>query len=125
LNIGLCFLFSAWFSQIGWMPLGGLALSISLSTAIETTTLFFLLRKRLKGIQGRELALGMGAAVLGTLAMSIVILFWLQGTKNLSPALMTLGGVVVGAGSYALAMLVLRVPEVGSLIRMARRLLKR
>jgi hypothetical protein len=57
--------------------------------------------------------------------MSIVILFWLQGTKNLSPALMTLGGVVVGAGSYALAMLVLRVPEVGSLIRMARRLLKR
>ena len=125
LNIGLCFLFSAWFSQIGWMPLGGLALSISLSTAIETTTLFFLLRKRLKGIQGRELALGLGAAVLGTLAMSIVILFWLQGTKNLSPALMTLGGVTVGAASYALVMLILRIPEVGSLIRMARRRLNR
>jgi hypothetical protein len=57
--------------------------------------------------------------------MSIVILFWLQGTKNLSPALMTLGGVTVGAASYALVMLILRIPEVGSLIRMARRRLNR
>ena len=125
LNIGLCFLFSAWFSRIGWMPLGGLALSISLSTAIETTTLFVLLRKRLKGIQGRDLALGMGAAVLGTLAMSIGILFWLQVTKNFSPALMTLGGVTVGAGIYALVMLGLRIPEVGNLIRMVKRRMSR
>ncbi len=42
------------------MPLGGLALAISLSTAIETTTLFLLLRKRLNGIQGMELAKGTG-----------------------------------------------------------------
>jgi len=118
LNIGFCFLFSAWFSRIGWMPLGGLALSISFSTAIETTTLFFLLRKRLKGIQGRNLAQGVGTAVLGSLAMSIIILFWLQLVKDHSPALVTLGGVTIGAGIYALVMLALRIPEVGSLFRM-------
>ena len=92
---------------------------------IETTTLFVLLRKRLKGIQGRELALGMGAALLGTLAMSIVILFWLQVTKGFSPAVRTLGGVTVGAVIYALLMLVLRIPEVSSLLRMVKRRMSR
>ena len=125
LNIVFCILFSAGFSRIGWMPLGGLAFSISLSTAIETTTLFFMLRKRLKGIQGQDLAKGAGAAVLGTLAMSIVILFWLQVVKTHSPALITLGGVAIGVIIYALVMLVLRIPEVGSLIRIVKHRLSR
>ena len=56
LNIVFCFAFSALFNRIGWMPLGGLALAMSFSTAIETTTLFFLLRKRLHGIQAGNLA---------------------------------------------------------------------
>jgi putative peptidoglycan lipid II flippase len=125
LNIGFCFLFSYLFNRIGWMALGGLAFSISLSTAIETTTLFILLRKRLKGIQGRDLARGSAAAVLGTLAMSITLLAWMHVLPTRSPAVLTLGGVAIGAGIYALAMVALRVPELNSLLQLVKRRLSR
>jgi putative peptidoglycan lipid II flippase len=116
LNIFFCFAFTAWFDKLGWMPFGGLALAISLSTAIETTTLFFMLRKRLKGIQGTELAKGTVAAVLGTLAMSSVIIAWLYAMRGQPDALLmniirTLGGVTIGAAVYGLALSLLRIPE--------------
>jgi len=115
LNILFCIAFTTWFNRIGWMPLGGLALAISLSTAIETTTLFILLRKRLKGIQGKELAKGTGAAVLGTLVMSAGIIFWLQVMRNFPAPFTTLGGVVLGGAVYGLTLFLLRVPELKSL----------
>jgi putative peptidoglycan lipid II flippase len=125
LNILFCFAFSALFNRIGWMPLGGLALSISVSTAIETTTLFLLLRKRLHGIQARALAKGTGAAVLGTLAMSTVIFFWLITSQRYPAALTTLVGVAFGGIIYGLVLLLLRVPELKSLGRYAARLIHR
>jgi putative peptidoglycan lipid II flippase len=121
LNIVLCILFSVLFRRNGWLLLGGLAFSISLSTAIETTTLFILLRKRLGGIHGRDLAKGVGAAILGTLVMSIAILIWSQGMKDHSLVLITLGGVMLGTVVYAVVMVLLRIPEVGSLIQLAKR----
>jgi putative peptidoglycan lipid II flippase len=125
LNILFCFLFPALFSRIGWMPLGGLALAISFSTAIETTTLFLLLRKRLHGIQGLEVAKGTLAAVIGTLGMSAAIIFWLQTSQHYSAALATLAGVVIGGIIYSLVLLLLRVPELKSLGRYAQRFLHR
>jgi putative peptidoglycan lipid II flippase len=121
LNIVFCFAFVAWFNQMGWMPLGGLALAMSFSTALETSTLFFLLRKRLHGIQGKELAKGAGAAALGTLGMSAALVIWLQVMRNHSAALITLAGVAVGGAIYGLVLLLLRVPELKSLWRYARR----
>jgi len=125
LNIAFCFGFSALFSRIGWMPLGGLAFAISLSTAIETSTLFILLRKRLHGIQARELGKGAGAAVVGTLGMSIAILFWLHVGQHYPAALITLAGVALGGIIYGLVLWLLRVPELKSLGRLASRFLKR
>jgi putative peptidoglycan lipid II flippase len=125
LNIVFCIAFVAWFNKIGWMPLGGLALAISLSTAIETTTLFFLLRKRLKGIQGKELAKGTGAAALGTLVMSALLVGWMQITESHSAAMTTLGGVAIGGAAYGLILILLRVPEIRGLFEMARRRLNR
>ena len=125
LNIVFCIAFTVWFNQIGWMPLGGLALAISLSTAIETTTLFFLLRKRLKGIQGRELTKGTGAAALGTLGMSAALVFWMQAMRSHPAALTTLGGVAIGGAIYAAVLVALRIPEVGSIVRMVKRRLSR
>jgi putative peptidoglycan lipid II flippase len=124
LNIVFCITFVAWFNKIGWMPLGGLALAISLSTAIETTTLFLLLRKRLKGIQAGELMRGFGAALLGTLVMIAVIVFWMQVVGSAHPALITLGGVAIGGTIYALILILLRVPEVHSLFGAIRRRLR-
>ena len=125
LNIGFCFAFPALFIRIGWMAFGGLALAMSVSTGIETTTLFFLLRKRLHGIQARELGKGAGAAVLGTLGMSAGIVFWLQASRHYSTALITLAGVAIGGIIYGLVLLLLRVPELKSLGRLAGRFLKR
>ncbi len=125
LNIVFCFAFAALFGKIGWMPLGGLALSISLSTAIETTTLFLLLRKRLKGIQGTELAKGTGLAFLGTVGMSGVIVFWLHSMHLYPAALITLGGVVIGGVIYGLVLLLLQVPELKSLWSYGQRFIHR
>jgi putative peptidoglycan lipid II flippase len=125
LNIVFSLAFATWFNKIGWMPLGGLALAISLSTAIETTILFLLLRKRLKGIQGKELVKGAGAAVLGTLSMSAVIVFWLQAMRYYPAALTALAGVAVGGAVYGLVLILLRVPEVRSLFQAVSRRLSR
>jgi putative peptidoglycan lipid II flippase len=125
LNVVFCFAFPALFSRIGWMPLGGLALAMSVSTGIETTTLFLLLRKRLNGIQGRGLAKGTGMALLGTLGMSVGIVFWLQASRQYPAAVVTLAGVAIGGIIYAVALLALRVPELKSLGRYAQRFIHR
>jgi putative peptidoglycan lipid II flippase len=117
INVGLSFAFVALFNNIGWMPHGGLALANSLATALETITLIILMRKRLKGIQGKELIKGAGAAALGTLAMSAAIVLWLQFMRQ-SPAVLTsLGGVAIGAVIYALVLIFLHIPEIHLLIQ--------
>jgi len=125
LNIIFSILFVLWFNRIGWMPLGGFALAMSLSTAIETTTLFLLLRKRLHGIQAAQLAEGTGAAALATLAMSVAIIIWLQVMRNYPAALITLGGTVIGAALYGLVLVLLRVPELHLLFNAIQRRLSK
>ncbi|MCX6036132.1 MAG: murein biosynthesis integral membrane protein MurJ, partial [Chloroflexi bacterium] len=125
LNILFSIAFPVWFQKMGWMPLGGLALAISLETAIETTVMFFLLRKRLQGIQVRDLAKGAGAALLATLFMGAVLVGWMQITQSHSAALTTVGGVAIGGAVYAVTVVVLRIPEVGSLVQMVKRRLSR
>jgi putative peptidoglycan lipid II flippase len=117
MSIVLAFLFT----RIGWIALGGLALSTSLAAYLETGTLFLLLRKRLQGIQAKELATGTGAALLGTLAMSAALLFWIRLMKSQSAILTTIGGVAIGGIVYGLVLILLRVPEIGSLFRAARK----
>jgi putative peptidoglycan lipid II flippase len=125
LNIAFCFAFPALFKAIGWMPFGGLALAMSVSTGIETMTLFFLLRKRMQGIQGKELAKGTGAAVLGALGMSAAIVFWMQSGQRFPAAVLTLAGVAIGGIIYGAILLLLRVPELKSLGRYAQRFIHR
>ncbi len=125
LNVIFSFAFSALFSNLGWMPHGGLALANSLATALEMCGLFVLMRRRLKGINGGEIAKGLGAALLGTLGMSIVILLWSQAAGSLSPWLVGLGGIVAGGLVYGLSVTALRVPEVHSLFDALQRRLKR
>jgi putative peptidoglycan lipid II flippase len=125
LNVGLSFAFAAIFTQLGWMPHGGLALANSFATALETTTLYLFLRKRLNGIHGQEIAKGFGAALLATLFMGAVLWGWMQITRSHSAALTTLGGVVIGGTVYAAVLVVLRIPEISSLIRMVKQRLSR
>ena len=125
LNVVFSFVFSSLFAQIGWLPLGGLALANSLATALEAAALFIFMRKRLNGIEGRSIADGAWRVTLSALGMAIGLWFWLQATSSLMRWMVTLGGVALGGIVYGVALIALRVPEVQSVIQFVQRKIKR
>ena len=118
--MGLNVVFSIWFSQlfaqIGWLPLGGLALANSFATALEATALFIFMRKRLNGIEGKSIADGAWRVGLAGLGMAIGLWLWIQATGGLMWWLIALGGVALGGVIYLLGVMILKVPEIKSLI---------
>jgi hypothetical protein len=88
---------------------------------LEVSTLFLIMRKRLNGIHGPDIARGTGAAILGTLGMTAALVIWMYKAGSTHAALTTLGGVVIGGMVYGVVLLLLRVPEVGSLFRIIKR----
>jgi putative peptidoglycan lipid II flippase len=111
LNIVLSFVFSRWFQSLGWMAHGGLALANSLATGLESLLLLVLVRKKLKGINGREILngglVGLGASlIMGTAVYGFITYLPLN-----SRLLSLIGGVVIGVIVYALVLWLLRVPE--------------
>ena len=124
LNVVFSFAFARWFSQIGWMPHGGLALANSLATALEAAALFLVMRRRLNGIEGRYLAHGFTACALASLGMGIGLWFWMQAAGGFGDWVVALGGVVLGGLIYGVAVLLLKVPEIQTLMNaIVRRLL--
>jgi putative peptidoglycan lipid II flippase len=119
LNVILSFAFSDLFARLGWMPLGGLALANSTATALEMGTLFLIMRRRLNGLQGTSLSRGFLQAAAGTLAMSLVLVLWLQ--RRGSGLLIGLGGVALGSAVYVLMMWALRVPELQTIYQVLKR----
>jgi putative peptidoglycan lipid II flippase len=124
LNVFFSILFSWWFEQIGWFPVGGLALANSLATALEATALFIVMRRRLKGIQGRSILNGFLRCAGAALLMGAGLLLWLQGTVEMPSWVTALGGIVLGGIVYLVGVLLFRVPEVqiiaGILVRRIR-----
>jgi len=121
LNVAFSFAFSAWFRQIGLMPHGGLALANSLATALEAAALFIVMRGRLGGIEGRALFDGgirIGAAALG---MGLALMAWIQLTVESNPWLGGLGGVAVGGLVYGLGVVILKIPEIRSVMMLIKR----
>ncbi|MBN2118187.1 MAG: murein biosynthesis integral membrane protein MurJ [Anaerolineales bacterium] len=126
LNVLFSFAFSRLFSQVGWMPHGGLALANSLATALEASALFLFMRRRLNGIEGSCIGRGFAACALASLGMGIGLWFWLQAAASQPRWLVTLGGVALGGIIYAIGVILLRVPEVQVLTSaITRRLLRR
>jgi putative peptidoglycan lipid II flippase len=134
LNVVLSIALMGAFGRIGarvldayepWMPLGGLALANSLATIIETLTLALLLRRRLGGLEGRQLfssgwriiaaAAAMGGVLYGCLRLAPVQNAWVVG----------IGGVLLGAGAFGLATMLLRSPEIDLVLTAVRRRLAR
>jgi putative peptidoglycan lipid II flippase len=121
LNVVFSFAFARFFSQIGWMPHGGLALANSLATALEATALLVVMRRRLSGIEGSYIGRGFAACALASLGMGIALWFWTQAGENLPRWIVALGGVALGAMIYGTGVLVLRVPEIQILIQSIKR----
>jgi putative peptidoglycan lipid II flippase len=115
LNVIFSFGFAWIFSQLGWMPHGGLALANSFATALEAVALFILMRKRLNGIEGKSIADGAWRVTLSTLGMAISLLLWIQATGGMNRWLVVLGGVAIGGVVYLLGVVILKVPEINLL----------
>lgn len=124
LNILFSVLFSAWFSHIGWMPHGGLALANSLATGLEAACLYVLMSRRLGGLEGKHILKGSTQAILATVVMALVLWVWLGLTTAQPVWLVGLGGVLAGSAIYGLCVLLLRVPEAQTVVGLLKRRLK-
>ena len=125
LNVVFSLIFSYLFTRIGWLPHGGLALANSLATALETLGLLYLMRRRLNGIRGRQVLIGLGQASLAGLVMGGGVWLWLAQTAQRSAWLVAAGGVAIGGMCYGVLVLLMRVPEVSELTQIVRRRLAR
>lgn len=125
LNVVFSFTFASFFTNIGWMPHGGLALANSLATSLEVTTLMILMRKRLNGINEFHILRGGLLSIAGTLGMSAAVLLCLHFFAGQPAWLLTISGIAAGGLAYVLMMTALRVPELDALIgALRRRLIK-
>jgi len=126
LNVALSVLFAALFQRLGWMPHGGLALANSLATALEATTLFIVMQKRLNGIEGKHILRGVVPSLVAMVGMSALIYGWLTFGQNLSAWILVPIGVAAGGAVYLAALWILRVPELQYLLNgVLRRIKKR
>jgi putative peptidoglycan lipid II flippase len=127
--MGLNVVFSIWFSklfaQIGWYPLGGLALANSFATVLEAIALFIFMRKRLNGIEGKSIIDGAWRVGLAGLGMAIGLWLWIQATGSLNRWLVALGGVAMGGILYLIGVVILKVPEIKMLTSAVSRRLKK
>ena len=112
LNIVFSFSFSVLFNKIGWLPVGGLALANSLATGLEASTLFIIMRRRLKGLQGTGITRGLIYAAVASLGMGLVLVLWLRSIGDLNVWLVGAGGIILGGLAYGLCLIALRVPEI-------------
>ena len=120
LNVALSVVFMAAFEAMGWPAHSGLALSNSLATTIEMAVLVGIIRRRLDGLEGREMIgslarIGLSAAVMGLVSWALAWL--LAGTSAwLAGGLTAVGGVVV-YGGVSLALGALEPRAVWAMVR--------
>lgn len=120
LNILFSLTLPGWFQELGWLPLGGLALANSLATAIECVVLIILLRRRMGGLEGNSIRPAIWQSLLASALMCLVLFGWLTFTGSLPAWQILIGGLLAGGLSYAIAILLLRVPEAVHLLKLLR-----
>lgn len=112
LNVVLSILFSALFWRLGWMPHGGLALANSLASTLEGIALLVLMRRRLGGLEGQRMLSGLAIAAAGSLAMTALLVFWLQAAAGRADWIVAIVGIGIGGAVYGVVLWLLKVPEV-------------
>lgn len=112
LNLAFSLLFSALFNRVGWMTHGGLALANSLATALEMVGLLLLMRKRLNGLQGKEIRQAVSQSILAVLVMGAALWAWMTWMNTMPNVLVALGGAATGFLAYFLILIIQGNPEV-------------
>ena len=102
LNVALSLGLAKFFSSIGWMPHGGLALANSIATTLEGFLLLWLVHRRLRGMNSLHLINGAGRALAAALLMAAVLLWWSSQSTNLPVWIITAGGIGLGGFVYTL-----------------------
>ena len=124
LNVVLSLILISAFEALGWLPLGGLAVSNSLATTVEMVVLLVIVRRRLGGLGGRRFVAsaarsGLSAVVVGV-AVGVLSLYLAGSSVWLVAGL----GIATGIAVYGGMSLLLRAPEpyaVWSMVRSRRR----
>lgn len=115
LNVVFSLGLAALFGRIGWMPHGGLALANTLATTIEMIGLLYLMRRRLRGLDGPLILDGVLRAAFAGIFMSLGLWGWLTWTISQPAWLVGVGGVLLGGSLFGISAWLLRVPELHAL----------
>jgi putative peptidoglycan lipid II flippase len=109
LNVVLSLAFIRTFEALGWMALGGLALSNSMATTVEMIVLLVIVRRRLGGLEGRRMAsslvrFGLASVAMGAVAGALAWLLqdasvWLAGTVAIAIGIVEYVAASVGLGA--------------------------
>lgn len=124
-NIALSFAFSSMFQELGWMPLGGLALANSLATTLECLALIFLLSKRVNGLNLKEILRTGFKSLLASAVMGGALLLWMNFFGARNKYLVLIGGIGLGVLVYALMIWLLKLPEFQAIVNRLKAMLKR
>jgi len=125
INIGLSFLFLNLFPRWGWMPHGGLALSMTAASFLEMAILLFYMRRKLNGLEGTHLFNGLLKALIAGGLMSLAVWGWLSISSAYSKWVVGLGGVAIGIMVYIMVLWLLRVPELKMILQIGSKILSR
>jgi putative peptidoglycan lipid II flippase len=125
LNILFSLVLISLFPRLGWAPHGGLALANSMATGLEMLGLLYLMRRRLGGLQGRQIADTVVKTTLAAAGMVVVLLGWFRLAEALPVWLTLVGGVAVGGVVFAVMALLLRIPEALVVARQVKKRLPR
>lgn len=111
-NLLLSILFSIIFSNLGWMPHGGLALANSTATAVESIILLILMKRKLNGINGKRITETVTKSILASVGMGAAI--WLAErlmNSNGSGGYVVIS-IIMGVITYGLLLVLLRSSEI-------------
>lgn len=103
-----------------WIPAvaaGAFGVGTVVSAALNSVLLVWLLRRRLGGLGGRQLALSAARSLGATAVMAGVLLAVRHALAGRPPGIIVAAAVPAGAVAFVLAARVLRMPELGELLR--------
>lgn len=120
LNVLFSYIFSAMFLRQGWMPHGGLALANTLATGLEMAGLILIMRKRLGGLNGKQIGSGLGKSLASGGLMTAAILGWITLAGDFSVWLLALGGIMIGIVVYSVGLGVFKTSELKQLYQIIR-----
>jgi len=108
----LSILFSAVFSNLGWMLHGGLALANSTATVVESIILLILMKKKLNGINGKKIAETVIKSISASVGMGAVIWFVKGPVNSYGSGQYVVISIIMGLVVYSLLLVLLRSSEI-------------